>query len=75
MDPVTRPGPGRLGRHVSLGGLLLLALSVTVTFLLRTVFEYDGDEYLIDLNMYQWPHERSASRCSASASVPAGRGG
>lgn len=52
-----RPGPGRLARSpVSLGGLLLLALAVTVTtFLLRTVYAYDGDEYLIDLNMYQWP--------------------
>jgi hypothetical protein len=50
-------GPGRLGRsHVSLDGLLLLALAVTATtFLLRMVYEYDGDEFLIDLNMYQWP--------------------
>ena len=50
-------GPGRLARRqVSLGGLLLLALAVTVTtFLLRLVYEYDGDEYLVDLNMYQWP--------------------
>lgn len=50
-------GAGRLGgRQVSLGGLLLLALAVTVTtFLIRMVYQYDGDEYLIDLNMYQWP--------------------
>ncbi|WP_332662191.1 acyltransferase family protein [Aeromicrobium sp.] len=52
--------PGRFGllarRRVSLGGLLLLALAVTVTtFLIRLVYEYDGDEYLVDLNMYQWP--------------------
>ena len=55
--PWVRPGPGQLARSpVSLNGLLLLALAVTVTtFLLRTVYEYDGDEYLIDLNMYQWP--------------------
>jgi hypothetical protein len=50
-------GPSRRRRRqVSLRGLLLLALAVTVTtFLLRMVYEYDGDEYLIDLNMYQWP--------------------
>lgn len=43
-------------RDVGLGGLLFLALAVTITtFLLRLVYEYDGDEYLIDLNMYQWP--------------------
>ena len=48
---------GRLGRSdVSLGRLLLLALVVTVTtFLVRLVYEYDGDEYVIDLNVYQWP--------------------
>lgn len=51
------PGPGRFGRReVGVGRLLLLALLVTVTtFLLRLVYEYDGDEYLIDLNVYQWP--------------------
>jgi hypothetical protein len=50
-------GPGRLGRaEVTLGGLLLLALAVAATtFVLRLVYEYDGDEYLIDLNVYQWP--------------------
>lgn len=42
--------------QVTAGGLLLLSLAVTVTtFLLRLVYEYDGDEYLIDLNVYQWP--------------------
>jgi hypothetical protein len=48
---------GRLGRaEVTVGRLLLLALAVAVTtFLLRLVYEYDGDEYLIDLNAYQWP--------------------
>jgi hypothetical protein len=41
---------------VTVGRLLLLALAVAVTtFLLRLVYEYDGDEYLIDLNVYQWP--------------------
>ena len=50
-------GPGRLGRgEVTVGRLLLLASAVAVTtFLLRLVYEYDGDEYLIDLNVYQWP--------------------
>jgi Acyltransferase family len=50
-------GAGRRWRgEVTVGRLLLLTLAVTVaTFLLRLVYEFDGDEYLIDLNMYQWP--------------------
>lgn len=53
----TGAGSGRLGRsEVTLGQLLLLAIAVAATtFLLRLVYEYDGDEYLIDLNVYQWP--------------------
>jgi hypothetical protein len=36
--------------------LLVLSLAVTIaTFLVRLVYEYDGDEYVIDLNAYQWP--------------------
>lgn len=46
----------RSWRPVGLGGLLLLALAVTITtFLVRFVNRYDGDEYVIDLNVYQWP--------------------
>ncbi|MGH3481194.1 MAG: acyltransferase family protein [Nocardioidaceae bacterium] len=53
----TGVGPGRLGqREVTVGRLLLLASAVAVTtFLLRLVYAYDSDEYLIDLNVYQWP--------------------
>ena len=50
-------GPGRLGRsELTVGRLLLLGLAVTVaTYVLRLVYQYDGDEYVIDLNVYQWP--------------------
>jgi len=41
---------------VTLAGLLVLAAAVAlVSFLLRLAYEYGGDEYLIDLNAYQWP--------------------
>jgi len=50
-------GSGMPGRgEVTVGRLLLVAAGVAVTtFLLRLVYEYDGDEYLVDLNVYQWP--------------------
>ncbi len=50
-------GPGRLAQgEITLGRLLLLALVVAVTtFLLRLGYEYDSDEYVVDLNVYQWP--------------------
>lgn len=51
------PGHDRRGHGaVTLRRLVLLAVVVTVsTFLLRLVYEYDGDEYVVDLNAYQWP--------------------
>jgi hypothetical protein len=72
-------GPGRLAAaEVTLGSLLLLALAVAATtFVLRLVYEYDGDEYLIDLNLYQWPQclalfglGVAAARQGWSAEVP-----
>ncbi|GAB3250774.1 acyltransferase family protein [Nocardioides dilutus] len=49
-------GGRRWGGEVTLGRLLVLALAVTVaTYVVRLVYEYAGDEYLIDLNVYQWP--------------------
>jgi hypothetical protein len=49
-----RAVPG--SRDVRAGHLLLLAAAVTVvTFMVRLVIPYDGDEYVIDLNLYEWP--------------------
>lgn len=50
-----RPGPGVTGR-VHTGHLLALAAAVTVTtFLVRVVLPLEGDNPVVDLNLWEWP--------------------
>jgi hypothetical protein len=46
----------RPAREIRVGHLLLVAAAVTVvTFAVRLLIPYDGDEYGVDLNLYEWP--------------------
>jgi hypothetical protein len=50
-----RPGPGTTGR-VHTGHLLALAAAVTATtFLVRVVLPLEGDNPVVDLNLWEWP--------------------